>query len=187
MTTTQQPISAVDTEPTDLGVRVSTGNLEWGIDTRATTRFRWMPFGTHRPAGVSWGDLRRLHPDAIVATPEPVSVVGRTIPSRRTDPSTSHAAEPTPVRAGTQRARLLEAFGLPSAAEGLTDEEAMEKATGVSAISEYAKRCSELRDAGLIEVVRDSEGAYLVRKGGTGIDRIVSRITDEGNKVLSSL
>lgn len=174
-----RPITEVTIEPTDLAARVNTGGLEWALDTRVASRFRWLPLGVHKPSGASWNDLRRLHPHATVTVP--MSPVGRTIPARTTDPSTSHAATLTPIKARTQRAKLLESFGLLSAAEGITDEEAMEKATGVSPLSEYAKRCSELREAGLIETT----GA--VRKGGTGKDRIVSKITDEGHRVLSSL
>ncbi len=117
-----------------------------------------------------------------------MSDVGRSIPSRRTDPGTSHAAELPPVKAKTQRAKLLESFGLLSSAEGITDEEAMEKAVGVSPSSEYAKRCSELRDAGLIEVcLYSGTSSPVTRKGNTGKERIVSRITDDGHRVLAAL
>jgi hypothetical protein len=101
--------------------------------------------------------------------------------SRTTDPRTSHAAaESIKVRAGTQRARLLETFGRwPD--DGLTDEQAMERSQGVRADSEYAKRCSELRAAGLIrDTGRD-------RKGGSGLDRIVSEITEAGKAALRGL
>lgn len=181
MTVTTQLADATE-EPTDPAARVRTSSLEWAVDTRSTSRFRWLPLGIHKPAAVPWNELRRMFPDAVLVLPDPpLSPVGRTIPARRTDPATSHAATLTPIKARTQRAKLLESFGLLSAAEGITDEEAMEKATGVSPLSEYAKRCSELREAGLIEPT----GA--TRKGGNGKDRIVSKITEEGHRVLSQL
>lgn len=102
--------------------------------------------------------------------------VGRMIPSRRTDPGTSHKAEKAvTVKAGTQRHRLLVAF---SALDDATDEEAMEHAVGVAPTSEFAKRCSELRDGGYIEPTGEE------RKGAAGVDRIVSRITDKGREAL---
>lgn len=111
--------------------------------------------------------------------------VGRTIPSRRSDPGTSHnAATAIKVKAGTQRAKLLLAFrdAPTTRLQGdLTDEEAMEDAEGVSPVSEYAKRCSELRDAGLIEPTGET------RKGASGVDRIVSVITDAGRTAAQAL
>lgn len=98
----------------------------------------------------------------------------RTIPARSTDPDTSHrATEEIKVRAGTQRAKLLQAFAL-TPDFGLTDEEAALTADGVPLRSEYAKRCSELREAGLIEPTGET------RKGGSGQDRMVSWITAKG-------
>lgn len=115
----------------------------------------------------------------------------RVIPSRTTDPVTSHkAATAVTVKAGTQRSYLLLPFywqnldhdGTPL---GLTDEEAMNRAAQaglpVSARSEYSKRCSELREAGLIEPTGET------RTGASGHKRIVSRITDAGRKVVQGL
>lgn len=104
----------------------------------------------------------------------------RVIPSRSSDPGTSKAAEPLSVKAGTQRARLLAAFGTPAAVDGLTDEEAADLAVGVPYRSEFAKRCSELRAAGLLEVVPD-----VTRRGVSGQRRLVSRITDAGRAALA--
>lgn len=104
----------------------------------------------------------------------------KTIPARATDPATSHAATKTiRLRAGTQRARLLEAFALEAAGFGLTDEEAADLADGVPYRSEFAKRCSELREAGWIETTGTT------RKGVAGHDRIVSKITDAGRAALA--
>lgn len=116
----------------------------------------------------------------------------RVIPSRSTDPVTSHkAAAAITVKAGSQRAKLLDAFmdsykteisswqgHFPS---GLTDEEAMNRALGVSPSSEFSKRCSELREAGLIEATGET------RPGGSGHQRIVSKITDKGRAVVRGL
>ena len=111
----------------------------------------------------------------------------QTIQSRSTDPRTSHAAEPTPLRAGTQRHLLLSAYHSNVGREwennygGLTDEEAATFAEGVSPTSEYAKRCSELRAAGLIIDTGKN------RKGNSGLDRIVCRITEAGKAELRRL
>lgn len=127
--------------------------------------------------------------EAFVSAP-PELKVGETIPSRNADPETSKAAaKVAPVKKNTQRARLLSAFAVGrmdydaagSPDHGLTDEQAMEAAYGVSPFSEYAKRCSELRAAGLIEPTGET------RAGGQGVPRIVSRITDAGRAVLASL
>lgn len=99
----------------------------------------------------------------------------RVIPSRTTDPETSHAAaKQIVVKAGTQRWHLLAAFAAHDHEYGLTDEEAAQASSGVSLFSEYAKRCSELREAGLIEPTGDT------RPGSAGPQRIVSRITANG-------
>lgn len=116
----------------------------------------------------------------------PTSQVARTIPSRRTDPGTSHAAaESIAVTGDNQRGLLLKAFramaGDTPDDPGLTDEEAANRAVGVTLWSEYAKRCSELRDAGLIAPTG------MTRKGDSGRQRIVSAITDLGVQTLKNL
>lgn len=108
--------------------------------------------------------------------------VAHTIPARSSDPETSHAATAAiTVRANTQRAYLLAAFVHYDHDLGLTDEEACHRAPDVSLGSEYAKRCSELREAGLIAPT----GA--VRRGASGMARIVSRVTPAGRRVLAAL
>lgn len=104
-----------------------------------------------------------------------------TIQSRSTDPRTSAKAEPSPIRANTQRHLLLESYTKDAAGRqnGLTDEQAMELAVGVRHDSEYAKRCSELRAAGLIiDTGKD-------RPGNAGTDRIVCQITELGRAELA--
>lgn len=116
-----------------------------------------------------------------------VEPTGRVIPSRRTDPATSHqAAAAIVVKATNQRGRLLLAHAAWSDRDqshegGLTDEEAASLAEGVSLTSEYAKRCSELRDAGLIEATGQT------RKGASGAARIISRITEAGRTAAKGL
>lgn len=103
--------------------------------------------------------------------------LGDVIPSRSTDPETSHAAaKEIRVKAGSQRARLLHEFAAAyfASTDGLTDEQAMICAYGVSPTSEYAKRCSELREGGFIEPTGET------RAGSAGPQRIVSRITVKG-------
>jgi hypothetical protein len=100
--------------------------------------------------------------------------------ARASDPRTSKAYDAAKMRKGTQGHLLLLAFSeVPT--DGLTDEEAMQHAEGVSPTSEYAKRCSDLRSAGLIV------DTGVDRKGSSGLDRIVSRITDKGWAVLRGL
>lgn len=101
------------------------------------------------------------------------------IPSRTTDPATSHAAaKEIRVKANSQRALLLAVF---ASHVPLTDEEAMFESLGtVRATSEYAKRCSELREGGFIEPTGET------RAGSAGPQRIVSRITDKGRAWIES-
>lgn len=114
----------------------------------------------------------------------PIIPAGTSPGARTSDPETSHrAAAAIKLRAGTQRTILLQSFALDWSAggNGLTDEEAMERTEGVSASSEYAKRCSELREAGWIAPT----GAH--RKGNSGADRIVSQLTELGRAALSQV
>lgn len=106
--------------------------------------------------------------------------VGFTIPSRASDPTTSHlAAQEIRVTARNQRGRLLRGFvGYP---QGLTDEQAAERAEGVSLNSEYSKRCSELRAAGLIAPTGET------RTGRAGVQRLVSALTPSGLTRLAAL
>lgn len=92
--------------------------------------------------------------------------------ARNTDPVTSHAgAEDVKVRAGSQRAKMLNAFAYLVEA---TDEEAMERAPGISLRSCWWKRASELRQGGYIEDTGET------RIGSQGSARMVSRITSKG-------
>lgn len=119
-------------------------------------------------------ELRGEPGPEIVNLPGP----GTIIPARESDPETSHAAtREIRVKAGSQRAYLLRAFAkYPE--DGLTDEQAAINDGHVSMYSEYAKRCSELRDGGFIEPTGET------RPGMSGQARIVSRITDKGRDWL---
>lgn len=102
--------------------------------------------------------------------------------ARRTDPHTSQlAADTIKIKAGSQRARLLIAFA-DHAPAGLTDEEAA-LAAGIPLTSEYATRCSELRNAALIGQCfehTDTGPTPATRISSSGLARIVSAITDDG-------
>lgn len=92
---------------------------------------------------------------------------------RNTDFHTSVAAGMgVAYRAGSQKYFLVNAFShaYPS---NLTDEEAAQAAC-ISLTSEYSKRCGELRDDGVIAVVRDEKGEPVTRPGASGNQRIVS-------------
>lgn len=115
-------------------------------------------------------------------------VPAETVGARTSDPRTSHQAVPSKMRANSQRHRLLKAYANPALRVkhsgqwlGLTDEEAAAMAEGVRHDSEYATRCSELRNAGLIRDTGED------RKGATGTPRIVCRITDMGLAELRRL
>ena len=82
------------------------------------------------------------------------------------------AAQNVAYRAGSQKAKLLQAFA-DAYPNDLTDEEAAE-AAGISLTSEYSKRCGELRQDQRIVVVYPIEGVPLTRPGKAGIPRIVS-------------
>lgn len=95
---------------------------------------------------------------------------------RRDDRATSvGGAVAASYRAGTQKARLLDAYYWAGSA-GLTDEEAAVSA-GLSLTTCYWKRCGELRAHGLVEETG------LTREGSAGVARIVSVITDAGRAV----
>lgn len=92
--------------------------------------------------------------------------------ARTSDPDTSHIAAEVVLatRANSQRAKLWHAF---TSGKKMTDEEAMQVA-GLSPTSEYATRCSELRNAGVLKLTGKT------RPGSSGLPRVVSRITDFG-------
>lgn len=98
--------------------------------------------------------------------------------ARVSDPPTSHeAAKLVTARATTARVLLLKAHGQHRL--GLTDEEAAVMA-GLSLMSEYATRCSELMRAGvLVDTTK-------TREGSSGAKRVVRQITQMGVRVLEA-
>lgn len=112
---------------------------------------------------------------AVVADTHPLVMV------RASDGATSHrAAQAAAPRTGSQKHRLLIAYKV-AAAHGLTDEEAAE-ITGLAGLRSccWWKRCSELRQAGLIA---DSS---RTRQSLAGEQRMVCVITAAGRDVLSA-
>jgi len=101
----------------------------------------------------------------------------RVIPSRRTDPDTSHIGErDVALRATSQKFLLLDAYRK----YGVMNSERAAQRAGLSPLSCYWKRCSELcLDMGYLEDTGKRE------VGRAGSPRIVYRITDRGVAALS--
>jgi hypothetical protein len=114
--------------------------------------------------------------------------------ARSTDPVTSKvAARRSAMRAGTHKARLLESYfdaqpapavGMESC-PGLTDLEAAAAADLLSV--GYWKRCSDLRNDGLIEPMLHASGANVIRYTENGDANMVCRITDMGMATLMAM
>ena len=114
-------------------------------------------------------DTRHGHLGETIITP----LDERTGRVRATDPETSVAgAESIAYRAGSQKAKLLEAYSRHPVA-GLTDEEACVEA-GLSLRSCFWKRCSEMRQDGYIFETGQT------RLGDAGVARMVCIITPLG-------
>lgn len=98
--------------------------------------------------------------------------------ARFADPITSHrAAASVAMRSGSQRHRLLVTYG---SGVSQTADEARRRA-GLPRTSCYWKRCSELREAGLIA------DTGRTRPGDAGDEQMVCAITDEGLAALSRI
>jgi hypothetical protein len=89
------------------------------------------------------------------------------------------------VSADSQRGRLLLAYA-NAAPAGLTDSEAAQHAE-FATWEQGWKRCSELRNAGLITALRDEDGDVLMRRGSRGFLATVCVITPEGQAVAMGL
>lgn len=130
---------------------------------------------------------------------EPGTYSAKRIRSRMDDPHTSaQGARDVERRAGTQAHQLLKAYAHAArsprldGSDGLTDEEAHELAVTLEYLRPsgtrcYWKRCGELRDDGLLEVVSDGNGGELTRVGAAGSPRLVCRITPAGRRELERL
>lgn len=97
--------------------------------------------------------------------------------ARREDPRTSHTAAHR-IRPGSARYQLLAAHR--DHPTGLTDEEAA-AAADLSPRSEYATRCSELRNVGYLA------DTTTTRPGDAGTPRMVRVITRRGLAALADV
>jgi hypothetical protein len=100
--------------------------------------------------------------------------------ARNTDPQTSRAAVPCDASLSWLRWKALQQFGQQP--DGLIPDE-VEDRSGIRGIW---RRCSDLKNEGLVEVVEDVNGP-VTRKGRSGKDGEVLRITPEGVDVLAEL
>jgi hypothetical protein len=100
----------------------------------------------------------------------------RIIPSRNTDPQTSHDGEKdVAMRADSQKYKLLAAYET----HGVMNSEHAAQLAGLSPLSCYWKRCSELcLDMGYLYDTGKTE------TGRAGSARIVYGITDRGRAAL---
>ena len=109
-----------------------------------------------------------------------------TAPARHSDPETSHKAAAMPFRRDSQRHRLLAEYAsAQDFDDGLTDEEAAE-AAGVFRGCPW-KRCSELREMGMIAPLRLPDGSVGTRVSTMGAEQRVCKITEKGRKALEVL
>lgn len=100
--------------------------------------------------------------------------------ARTTDPEASHDAARQLTTGGAHCLAMLRHFG---AVPHATDEE-----SGFAAELDrdcWGKRGADLRRLGLVEWVRDDEGAIVRRMGASGRRIGVSRITEAGREELS--
>ena len=103
--------------------------------------------------------------------------------ARRGGPSTSAAAARiVAYRTGTQKALILAEYG-KAGVSGLTDEEVAGRLGWVE-VNKARKRCSDLRDEGMIVWV--DEGV-ITRTGKSGIANDVCVITDRGIATLAAM
>jgi|SRR4051812_31098495 hypothetical protein len=100
----------------------------------------------------------------------------RVIPSRNTDPDTSHDGEKdVAMRANSQKMKLLNVYDT----YGPMNSEHAARMAGISMRSCFWKRCSELDlDMGFLEDTGKRE------PGDAGSARIVYEITDKGRAYL---
>jgi hypothetical protein len=109
---------------------------------------------------------------------------------RNEDPQTSHeAADEAPCREAI-RIRLLRCYARAMrdftflADAGLTDEEAMETAEFDLADDGHRRRCSDLRQAGLIAPIIVNGEPFVRRSARTNKNRMVCAITRTGIDLL---
>lgn len=103
--------------------------------------------------------------------------------ARNDDPVSSHLAAVDSHGRVSQRNRLLLAFALGR--QVLSDEQAAELA-GVSPRSCWWKRCSELRETGMISPVVNDYGNQVHVTSSQGKQVMVSAVTPQGLQYLRS-
>jgi len=115
--------------------------------------------------------------------------MGLSVTARTTDPETSReAGRDTGAREAIRMVLLREyADALLVFNDGLTDEEAMKLAGFNLADDGHRRRCSDLRDAGLIaQVILDGQLVTRV-SDRTGKRRMVCTVTEAGIDLLGGL
>lgn len=100
--------------------------------------------------------------------------------ARSSDPQTSKSAVPCEARLAYLKYRALQEYGKEP--EGLIPDEVEDRA-GIKGIW---RRCSDLKNEGLVEVVEDVNGP-VTRDGRSGKEGEVLRITPEGVETLAVL
>ena len=109
-----------------------------------------------------------------------------TLPARR-EAGTRTAPHPDKVlgsvNPGTLSGRLLVAYSEHPG--GLSDEQAA-RVAGVLR-NGYWKRCSELRNAGLIAPMEDEHGEYIYSRNASGHSGVICQITPEGQAIAREL
>lgn len=104
--------------------------------------------------------------------------------ARRNDPSTSkRAAEKARYRSGTHKALILQAHGRHP--DGLTDEESA-PASGLT-YHQAERRCCDLRNEGMLTILKDDAGREVERQGTSGSWMRVSVLTDLGIATLAAM
>jgi hypothetical protein len=103
--------------------------------------------------------------------------------ARRGGPATSKAAAAgIAYRTGSQKASILALYG-QAREDGLTDEE-VASFLGWVEVNKARKRCSDLRNEGMIEPV---DGGSVTRVGKSGMANLVCAITIQGVATLTSM
>jgi hypothetical protein len=101
-------------------------------------------------------------------------------------PTSIAGAKDVKPRAGSQCFKLLRIYG--QSYPGISDYNDFEAARAAGLLKScYWKRCGELRDKGLIEVVYNEDASELTRMGDMGSLRKVCAITPKGKALLAEM
>jgi hypothetical protein len=135
---------------------------------------------TEKPTGCP--QCGRATPEGVCLWCHPLNTKPKVI-ARRGGPATSKAAAAgIAYRTGSQKARILALYG-QAQEDGLTDEE-VASFLGWVEVNKARKRCSDLRNEGMIEPV---DGGSVTRVGKSGMANLVCAITDRGIATLASM